>query len=151
MRKLVLSAALLVLIASPALAGDAAVTVLYSPERLGLSNPVYVSFSGTWDRGEDRLLMLDAGMNYQSEFAASTYWLAGYGIRFQERLGLALSAGGIATPDGGSLVVGPNVRIDVAGPLSLRYMGLQSLASEKHSQVQSFTHFFGVQIKTISF
>ena len=126
-------------------------TVLYSPDRLGLSNPVFVSFSGTWDRGEDRLLLVDAGMNYQSEYSVSTYWLGGYGIRFQDRLGLALSGGGIATQYGGSLVVGPNVRIDLVGPLSLRYMGMQSFASEKDSEVQSFTHLFGVQIKTLSF
>lgn len=151
MRKFVFSAALILVIASPALAGDASVTVLYSPDRLGLSNPVFVSFSGTWDRGEDRLVTVDAGMNYQSRFSVSSYWLGGYGIRFEDRLGLVLSAGGIATPDGGSLVIGPNVRIDVTGPLSLRYMGLQSLASEKSSQVQSFTHFFGIQLKTLSF
>jgi hypothetical protein len=151
MRKFVLTAALIVLTASPALAGDASVTVLYSPDRLGLSNPVYVSFSGSWDRGENHLLMVDAGMNYQARFAASTYWLGGYGFRFQDRVSLALSGGGIGTPDGGSLVAGPNVRIDVAGPVSLRYMGMQSFASERGSQVQSFTHFFGVQIKTLSF
>jgi len=151
MRKLALTAALIVLIATPALAGDTAVTVLYSPDKLGINNPVYVSFSGTWDRGENYLLMLDAGMNYQSKFSTSTYWLAGYGIRFQERLGLGISTGGIASPEGGDLVVGPNVRIDVAGPLSLRYMGLQSFASERGSQVNSFTHFFGIQIKTLSF
>jgi hypothetical protein len=151
MRKFVLAAALITLIASPALAGDAAVTVLYSPDRLGISNPVYVSFSGTWDRGENRMLLVDAGMNYQSRFAVSTYWLGGYGVRFQDRLGLAVSGGGIGTPDGGSIVAGPNVRIDVAGPLSLRYMGMFSFASESGSQVQSFTHFFGVQIKTLTF
>jgi hypothetical protein len=151
MRKFVISAALALMIASPALAGDTAVTVLYSPDRLGTSNPVFVSFSGTWDRSEDRLVTVDAGMNYQSKFSVSSYWLGGYGIRFQDRLGLVLSTGGIATPDGGSLVVGPNVRIDLVGPLSLRYLGLQSFASEKGSHVQSFTHLFGVQIKTLSF
>ena len=115
MRRHLLAAVLCLLTASPALAGDASISVFYSPERLGLSNPVFLSFSGTWDRGDNKLLMVDAGTNYQSWYDASTYWLGGYGIRLQERLGLALSTGGIATPDGGSFVIGPNVRIDLAG------------------------------------
>jgi len=151
MRRILCAAVLCVLTASPALAGDASVSVFYSPERLGMSNPVFVAFSGTWDREENRILMLDAGMNYQSEYDVSTYWLGGYGIRLQERIGLALSTGGIGTPYGGSFVVGPNVRIDLAGPVSLRYMGLQTIAHERDSAVDNFTHLFGVQIRTLSF
>jgi opacity protein-like surface antigen len=151
MRRLVLAAVLCLLTASSALAGDAAVSAFYSPDRLGRSNPVFLSFSGAWDREGGRMLVLDAGMNYQAKFDASTYWLAGYGLRYQDRLGLALSTGGVATPRGGSFVIGPNVRIDLVGPLSLRYIGLQRLAAEKGSQVESFTHLIGVQIKTLSF
>jgi hypothetical protein len=133
------------------MAGDTAISAFYSPDRLGLSNPLFLSFSGTWDREENRMLVLDAGMNYQSKFDVSTYWLGGYGIRYQDRLGLAVSAGGVATPRGGSFVIGPNVRIDLVGPLSLRYIGLQTIAAESSSQVEGFTHLIGVQIKTLSF
>jgi hypothetical protein len=151
MRRLVLAAVLCTLTASSALAGDTAVSAFYSPDRLGRSNPVFLSFSGTWDREGGRMLMLDAGMNYQSKFDVSTYWLGGYGIRYQNRLGLAVSSGGVATPLGGSFVIGPNVRIDLVGPLSLRYIGLQTIAAESNSQVEGFTHLIGVQIKTLSF
>lgn len=151
MRKLVLSTILCLLIASPALARDASICVFYSPERLGLSNPVFLSFSGAWDRGEDRILMLDAGMNYQSKFDVGTYWLGGYGIRFQDRLGLAISTGGMGTPAGGSFVIGPNVKLDLVGPLSLQYIGLQTIASERGSQIDGFTHLIGLQIRAVSF
>ncbi len=151
MRGLVLTVVILVLAASPSLAGDTSISALYSPDRLGLSNPVFLSFSGVWDRGETTVLTLDAGMNYQSKFDVSTYWLGGYGARYRDRLVVTLSTGGMGTPSGGSLVVGPNVRINLIGPLSLRYIGLQSVAAEKESQVDGFTHLFGVQITTLNF
>ena len=151
MKKSLLFAILCALVAVPAAANDAAISTLYSPDRLGLSNPVYLSFSGTWDRGEDRILLLDAGMNYQSRFDVSTYWLGGYGLHFMDRVGAAVSFGGFTTPRGGSLVAGPNVRLDVFGPISLRYMGLQPLAKEAGSEIRDFTHLFGIQISTLKF
>lgn len=151
MRRLVLAAVLCFLTASPALGGDTAVSAFYSPDRLGLSNPVFLAFSGTWDYQGDRLLLLDAGMNYQSKYDVSTYWLGGYGWRYGDRLGLAASAGGMGAPGGGSIVVGPNVRIDVYGPVSFRYIGLQTIAAEASSEVEGFTHLIGIQIKTLSF
>jgi len=150
-RKITLAALLLALGAAPALAGDAAVSFMYSPDRLGLSNPVFLSFGGTWERGGSRVLTLDAGFNYQSEFSASTYWVGGYGVRMADRLGVSVAVGGMAAPDGGSLVVGPNVRLDLAGPLSLRYIGLQPVASERDSEIGSFRHLFGLQVRTLSF
>jgi len=151
MKKSLLFAILCALAAAPAAANDAAISTFYSPDRLGLSNPVYLSFSGTWDRGEDRMLLLDAGMNYQSKFDVSTYWLGGYGLRLMDRVGAALSFGGFTTSRGGSLVAGPNVRLDLYGPLSLRYIGLQPLAKEAGSEIRDFTHLVGLQISTLKF
>ena len=151
MKRFVLLAVLCCVVASPAAAGDAAISAMYSPDRLGPSNPLYLSFSGSWDRGEDRVAVLDAGMNYQSEFDVSTYWLGGYGLRFMDRVGAAFSLGGFTTSRGGSLVAGPNIRIDVIGPLSLRYIGLQPVARQAGSQIRDFTHLFGLQVSTLKF
>lgn len=150
-RHLLAAVTLCALAASPALAGDASFSAFYSPDRVGSGNPVFLSFSGTWDRGESRLLLVDAGMNFRTRFLVGTYWLGGYGIRFQERFYVALSTGGMGTNEGGSFVIGPNVRIDLMGPLSFRYMGLQRLATESGSNVKSFTNLFGVQLTTLRF
>lgn len=150
-RHLLAAVTLCALASSPALAGDASFSAFYSPDRLGADGPVFLSFSGTWDRGEDRLLLVDAGLDFRSRFLVGTYWLGGYGIRLQERLSLALSAGGIGTNEGGSLVIGPSVRVDLVGPLSFRYIGLQRIAAESGCNVKSFTHLFGVQLTTLRF
>jgi hypothetical protein len=151
MRKSLLLTVLLCLAASPALAGDAAISAFYSPDRLGLTNPVYLSFSGSWDRGEQYVALLDAGMTYQSKFDVSTYWLGGYGLRFMDRVAAAISFGGFSTSNGGSLVAGPSVRLDLVGPLSLRYIGLQPIARETNSQIQDFRHLIGLQVSTVRF
>ncbi len=150
-RHLLAAVTLCALAASPALAGDASVSAFFSPDRVGSNHPVFLSFSGTWDRGEDRLLLVDAGLNFRSRFLVGTYWLGGYGIRLQERFNLALSTGGMGTNDGGSFVIGPNVRVDLVDPISFRYMGLLRIAAESGSDVEDFTHLFGVQLTTLRF
>jgi hypothetical protein len=151
MKKSVLLIILCSVVAAPAAANDAAISTFYSPDRLGLSNPVYLSFSGSWDRGENLLVLLDAGVNYQSKFDVSSYWLGGYGVRFADRVGAALSLGGFTTSRGASFVAGPNIRLDLVGPISLRYIGLQPVAKESSSQIRDFTHLVGIQISTVRF
>lgn len=151
MRKCVLLMVLCSVVAAPAAADDAAISTFYYPDRLGPSNPVYLSFSGSWDRGENYMVALDAGMNYQSKFDVSTYWLGGYGLRLMDRVGAALSLGGFTTSKGGSLVAGPNIRLDLVGPFSLRYIGLQTVAKEASSEIRDFNHLIGLQISTQRF